>query len=109
MEWRDEGVLLSARPHGETSVIAEVFTQAHGRHAGVVRGGASRKLAPHLQPGQQVAVTWRARLDDQLGSFVVEPLRSRARARAITASTDASSPSASTSHDRPPRSGSAIR
>ena len=78
MEWRDEGVLLSARPHGETSVIAEVFTRAHGRHAGVVRGGASRKLAPHLQPGQQVAVTWRARLDDQLGSFVLEPLRSRA-------------------------------
>ncbi len=77
MEWRDEGVLLSARPHGESSVIAEVFTAAHGRHAGVVRGGASRKQAAHLQPGGQVAVTWRARLDDQLGTFVVEPLRAR--------------------------------
>ena len=78
MEWRDEGVLLSARPHGETSVIAEVFTRGHGRHAGVVRGGASRKAAAHLQPGAQVAVTWRARLEDQLGSFVLEPLRARA-------------------------------
>lgn len=77
MEWRDEGVLLSARPHGETSVIAEVFTAAHGRHAGVVRGGASRRQAAHLQPGGQVAVTWRARLDDQLGSFALEPLRAR--------------------------------
>jgi DNA repair protein RecO (recombination protein O) len=78
MEWRDEGVLLSARPHGETSVIAEVFTAGHGRHAGVVRGGASRRAAPFLQPGAQVAATWRARLDDQLGSFTLEPLRARA-------------------------------
>jgi DNA repair protein RecO (recombination protein O) len=78
MEWRDEGVLLSARPHGETSVIAEVFTAGHGRHAGVVRGGASRRAAPFLQPGTQVAATWRARLDDQLGSFALEPLRARA-------------------------------
>ena len=78
MEWRDEGVLLSARPHGETSVIAEVFTAAHGRHAGVVRGGASRRQAPHLQAGAQVAVTWRARLEDQLGSLTLEPLRARA-------------------------------
>ena len=78
MEWRDEGVLLSARPHGESAVIAEVFTAAHGRHAGVVRGGASRRQAAHLQAGTQVAVTWRARLDDQLGSLTLEPLRARA-------------------------------
>ena len=78
MEWQDEGVLLSARPHGETSVIAEVFTCGHGRHAGVVRGGASRRMAAHLQPGTQLAVTWRARLDDHVGSFTVEPLRQRA-------------------------------
>lgn len=78
MEWRDEGTLLSMRPHGEASAIIEVFTAVHGRHAGVVRGGASRRMAPLLQPGAQVAVTWRARLDDHIGAFVVEPLRSRA-------------------------------
>jgi DNA repair protein RecO (recombination protein O) len=78
MEWRDEGVLLALRPHGESSAIIEVFTAQHGRHAGVVRGGASRRLAPVLQPGAQLALTWRARLDDQIGTFVVEPLRSRA-------------------------------
>ena len=78
MEWRDEGVLLSVRPHGESSAIIEVFTACHGRHAGVVRGGASRRLSPVLQPGAQLAVTWRARLDDHIGAYVVEPLRSRA-------------------------------
>ena len=78
MEWRDTGSLLAVRRHGETSAIVEVFTAAHGRHAGVIRGGTSRKLAPALQPGALLDVTWRARLDVHIGTFTVEPLRSRA-------------------------------
>ena len=78
MEWRDEGVLIATRLHGETSAIIQVFTAAHGRHAGVVRGGASRRLAAVLQPGTQLQVTWSARLDSHLGNFTVEPLASRA-------------------------------
>ncbi len=80
MEWRDQGALLSVRRHGETAAIIEVFTAEHGRHAGVVRGGTSRKIAPILQPGAQLDVTWRARLDEHLGAFTVEPLQSRAAA-----------------------------
>ncbi|MCV3271573.1 DNA repair protein RecO [Roseobacter sinensis] len=80
MEWRDQGILLSTRRHGETSAIIEVFTPEHGRHAGVVRGGTSRRIAPVLQPGAQLDVTWRARLEDHIGSFQVEPVRSRAAA-----------------------------
>lgn len=78
MEWRDQGTLLSVRKHGETSVIVEVFTADHGRHAGVVRGGVSRRIAPVLQPGAQLDLTWRARLEDHLGAFTVEPVKSRA-------------------------------
>lgn len=78
MDWRDEGVLLSMRPHGESAAIIEVLTAAHGRHAGVVRGGASRRMAATLQPGTQLQLDWRARLEDHLGAFTVEPLRSRA-------------------------------
>ncbi|WP_298919354.1 DNA repair protein RecO [uncultured Roseobacter sp.] len=78
MEWRDQGILLSSRRHGETSAIIEVFTPEHGRHAGVVRGGTSRKIAPILQAGAQLDLTWRARLEDHIGSFQVEPVRSRA-------------------------------
>lgn len=80
MEWRDQGILLTMRRHGETSAIIDVFTQSHGRHAGIVRGGAGRKLAPILQPGAQLDLLWRARLEDHLGSYQVEPLRSRAAA-----------------------------
>ena len=82
MEWRDQGILLSARPHGESAAIIEVFTPVQGLHAGVVRGGASRRMAPLLQPGAQVDVTWRARLEDHIGTFTVEPLRSRTGALA---------------------------
>lgn len=80
MDWREDGILLSVRRHGETSAIIEVFTEGHGRHAGVVRGGTSRKIAPVLQPGAQIEVSWRARLDEHIGSFTVEPVRSRAAA-----------------------------
>jgi DNA repair protein RecO (recombination protein O) len=78
MEWREEGLLLSQRRHGESAAIIEVFTKEHGRHAGIVRGGASRKIAPILQPGAQLDLSWRARLEDHLGTFAVEPVRSRA-------------------------------
>ncbi|WP_299937352.1 DNA repair protein RecO [uncultured Pelagimonas sp.] len=78
MEWRDTGILLSTRKHGETSLILDAFTPNHGRHAGVLRGGVSRKHTPHLQPGGQLDLSWRARLEDQLGIYTVEPLRSRA-------------------------------
>lgn len=78
MDWREEGVLLTFRHHGESAAIVEVFTEGHGRHAGVVRGGGSRRMAPVLQPGTQVDAAWRARLEDHLGTFAIEPVRSRA-------------------------------
>ncbi|WP_439111830.1 DNA repair protein RecO [Lentibacter sp.] len=77
MEWRDTGILLAARPHGESSAILDVLTPERGLHAGVVRGGASRKMAPVLQPGAQLDLVWRARLEDHLGSFSAELIRSR--------------------------------
>ncbi|MBD3764211.1 MAG: DNA repair protein RecO [Rhodobacterales bacterium] len=78
MDWRDEGIVIAARRHGETAAIVEVLTPAHGRHAGVVRGGASRRMAAVLIPGTQVAVAWQARLGAHLGHFTLEPAQSRA-------------------------------
>ncbi len=78
MEWRDEGMILAVRQHGETSVIVEALTKEHGRHAGVVRGGTSRKMKPVLQRGAQVQIDWNARLETHLGTFRIEPVRSRA-------------------------------
>ena len=78
MEWQDEGLILSARRHGERDIILEAMTRSHGRHLGLVRGGRSPRQAPGLQPGNRVALTWRARLEEHLGQFNAEPLQSRA-------------------------------
>ncbi len=80
MDWRDEGVLLTVRRHGESAAIIDCFTRDHGRHSGVVRGGASRRMAPLLQPGAQLSLEWRARLAEHLGAYRVELERSRAGA-----------------------------
>jgi DNA repair protein RecO (recombination protein O) len=78
MEWRDEGIILATRRHGETSVILEVMTRERGRHLGVVRGGRSRRMRPFLQPGNRVDLTWRARLDEHMGAFQAEPIEQNA-------------------------------
>ncbi len=78
MQWTDEGIVLGVKRHGETSGILELMTREHGRHLGLVRGGFSSKLKPILQPGNSVSATWRARLDEHLGNFSVEPVALRA-------------------------------
>lgn len=78
MQWQDQAIILGVKRHGETSVIAELMTHAHGRHMGLVRGGRSRRLQPLLQPGNRVEATWRARLDEHLGTFQVEAVALRA-------------------------------
>lgn len=75
MRWADEGIMLAGRPHGETSVIADIFTREHGRTLGLVKGGRSRRIRPLLQTGNLLKVEWRARLDDQLGVYTVELAR----------------------------------
>ena len=72
MDWTDHGIVLSARRHGESSVILALLTEAHGLHAGLVRGGQSRRRRGVLEPGNLVAAVWRARLEEHLGSYTVE-------------------------------------
>ena len=78
MQWTDEGIVLGVRRYGETSVILELMTLERGRHLGLVRGGAGRRLRAVLQPGNSLRATWRARLDDHLGNYAVEAVNLRA-------------------------------
>lgn len=78
MEWTGEALLIGVRRHGETSVIAEAMVAGRGRYSGLIRGGRSPKLSATLQPGNTVQLTWRARLEDHLGTFIVELLQARA-------------------------------
>jgi len=72
MEWTDEAIVLSVRPHGETAAIAELLTRSHGRHLGLVHGGRGRTRRPILQPGNHVTAQWRARLADHLGTLTLD-------------------------------------
>ncbi|HEY5379141.1 MAG TPA: DNA repair protein RecO [Pseudolabrys sp.] len=78
MQWTDEGIVLGVKRHGEASAILELMTREHGRHLGLVRGGFGSRLKPILQTGNALSATWRARLDEHLGHFVVEPVNLRA-------------------------------
>ena len=78
MEWTDDGLVLGARRHGESSAILELLTREHGRHLGLVRGGAASRMRPLLQPGNGVRAVWRARLDEHLGTYAVEGTQLRA-------------------------------
>ena len=75
MEWQGDGLILNTRKHGESSAIIDVLTRDKGRHTGLVRGGRSRTMRPVLQAGNLVNVVWRARLEDHLGAFSVDPHR----------------------------------
>jgi DNA repair protein RecO (recombination protein O) len=80
MQWTDEGIVLGSKRHGEANAILELMTREHGRHLGLVRGGASSRLRPVLQPGNRLSATWRARLEEHLGLYNVEGLDARAAA-----------------------------
>jgi len=78
MQWTDDGIVLGVKRHGETSGILELMTLGHGRHLGLVRGGAGTRLRGVLQPGNSLRATWRARLDEHLGIYAVEGIDLRA-------------------------------
>ncbi len=77
MSFSDHGIILDARAHGETHAIVHVFTESHGRRAGLVHGGQGRRLRPILQPGNEVKADWKGR-DGSLGHFTLEMIRARA-------------------------------
>lgn len=82
MDWNDEGIVLSARKHGETALIVSLLTRDHGRHLGLVRGGTGKGARGLYQPGNRVAAAWRARLAEHLGSYRCELVEAGA-ARAL--------------------------
>lgn len=72
MEWSDEAIVLTARRHGEGAAIVSLLTHQHGRHAGLVQGGAGKRARGLYEPGNRVLATWRARLPEHLGHFTCE-------------------------------------
>ena len=77
MHIRAPAILLAARPHGETAVVARMLTADHGVVAGYVAGGRGRNLRPVVIPGNLVDLQLSARSDSQLPFAKLELLESR--------------------------------
>jgi DNA repair protein RecO (recombination protein O) len=75
VNWEDQGIILAVRRFGEHDAIISLLTENQGRHAGIVKGGSGKRGRSLLQPGNLVKAWWRARLDEQLGTFTLEGLR----------------------------------
>ena len=77
MHLRAPAILLAARAHGETAVIARMLTEEHGVVAGYVAGGRGRQLRPVVIPGNLVELQLSARSDSQLPFAKLELVASR--------------------------------
>jgi DNA repair protein RecO (recombination protein O) len=77
MHLRAPAILLSARAHGETAVVARLLTEEAGVVAGYVAGGRGRRLRPVVIPGNIVEADLRARSDSQLPFAKLELVESR--------------------------------
>lgn len=71
-EWTDSAIILSVRPYGENKGVVNLLTADRGRHAGLVHGFDSRTKKGFYEPGNHVSAEWRARLNEQLGTFQIE-------------------------------------
>lgn len=77
MNLRAPAILVAARPHGETAVIARLLTEDFGLVAGYVAGGRGRNLRPFVIPGNLVELELRAKSDSQLPFAKLELIESR--------------------------------
>ena len=72
MNWNDKGFLLSKHKYNENSLIAEFFTQEHGKMPGIIFGGTSKKIKNYLQIGNKIHLEYNSKSENKIGYFKVE-------------------------------------
>ena len=72
MIWDDTGFLVSKNKYSENSLIAEIYTQNHGKVTGIIFGGTSRKIKNYLQIGNKLYVNYNSKSDSKIGYFKLE-------------------------------------
>ena len=75
MNWDDSGYLISKNRYSENSIIAEVFTENHGKISGIIFGGTSKKIKNYLQIGNKVYVNYNTKSITRIGYFKIEILK----------------------------------
>ena len=80
MNWNDIGFLLSKNKYSENSIIAEIYTENHGKCSGIVYGGTSRKQKRNFQIGNKILLHWKSKSENRPGYFNIELVKAIAPA-----------------------------
>ena len=72
MNWDDNAYLISKNKYSENSIIAEVFTENHGKISGIIFGGTSKKIKNYLQVGNKIHINYNVKSPTRIGYFKVE-------------------------------------
>jgi DNA repair protein RecO (recombination protein O) len=72
MNWDDNAYLISKNRYSENSIIAEVFTENHGKISGIIFGGTSKKIKNYLQIGNKIYVNYNTKSPTRIGYFKIE-------------------------------------
>ena len=75
MNWDDSAYLISKNRYSENSIIAEVFTEYHGKISGIIFGGTSKKIKNYLQVGNKIYVNYNTKSPTRIGYFKIEILK----------------------------------
>ena len=75
MNWDDSAFLISKNRYSENSIIAEVFTENHGKISGIIFGGTSKKIKNYLQIGNKIHVNYNTKSPTRIGYFKIEILK----------------------------------
>ncbi|MDB9979480.1 DNA repair protein RecO [Candidatus Pelagibacter sp.] len=75
MNWDDSAYLVSKNRYSENSIIAEVFTENHGKISGIIFGGTSKKIRNYLQIGNKIYVNYNSKSVTRIGYFKIEILK----------------------------------
>ena len=75
MEWIDKGFLLNKNKYNENSVIAEIFTENHGKVSGFIFGASSKKIKNYLEIGNLLHLNYKFKNDNSIGYFNIEILK----------------------------------
>jgi len=75
MNWDDTGYLVSKNRYSENSIIAEIFTENHGKISGIIFGGTSKKIKNYLQIGNKLYVNYNSKNINKIGYFKIEILK----------------------------------
>ena len=72
MQWDDTGYLISKNKYNENSIIADFYTESHGKVSGIIFGATSKKIKNYLEIGNKLFIIYNCKSEGKLGYFKIE-------------------------------------